>query len=73
MYYSNKSRGTGISGGKTRNDSIPKMFSKSIENKEKKEKNIETLNLARLLDWSKGVDFSQESKKWYRGKFHNRK
>ena len=67
-----KSRGGDISGSRT-NKVMSKMFSRPIENEEKKENNTEKMNLAKLLDWSRKAGFSQEGKKLYRGKFHNQK
>ena len=62
-----KSRGGDISGNKT-NKVMSKMFIQPIE---KEEKNTHKMNLAKLLDWSRKAGFSQESKRLYRGKFHN--
>ena len=60
-----KSRGGDISGNKT-NKVMSKMFSQPIE---KEEKNTHKMNLAKLLDWSRKVRYSQKRKKAVSSKF----
>ena len=55
-----KSRGTDISGSKT-NKVMSKMFSRPIENEEKKEKNTEKMNLAKLLIGQERRDFPKRA------------